>query len=174
MKHETDKPYGLVITDSSENFDTWINRGYISKELRQDLKNSNILIVPIEGFRVKDILVFPDQTEGLFTFIRNRLPSDFKINVCIEERDYKELILHADLLILGTFVVTLIVAPILVNILSEYLKEKILKTNKKRGVKVSLTIVDEKGRSKNLTYEGDAENFGRIMNEVGKLNEEQI
>lgn len=166
MKHETDKLDDVLITDSSENFDTWINRKYISEELKNNLKKANILLVPNEGFRDKNIPVFPVKSEELFTYIKNRLPLDFKVDICIKDEDYKELALHTDLVILGSFVVTILAAPILVNIISEYIKQKILKDKEKRRVKVSLTVVDEEGKSKNLTYEGNTENFGGIIEKL--------
>lgn len=174
MKHGTDRIDDVVITDSSENFDTWINREYISEELKSDLKKANILLVPTEGFRDKNIPVFPVKTEGLFIYIKNRLPSEYKIDICIEDKKYKELALHSDLVIIGSFVVASVGVPILVNIISEYIKQKILKMGEKRGVKVSLTVVDEKGVSKNLTYEGEAENFGRIINKLNDVKKREI
>ncbi len=173
MEHETDRIDDVVITDSSENFDTWINREYISERLKSDLKKANILLVPTEGFRDKNILVFPVRTEELFIYIKNRLPSEYKIDICIEDEEYKELALHSDLVIIGGFVVTSIIMPILANIISEYIKQKILKMGEKRGVKVSLTIVGEKGASKNLTYEGEAENFGRIINKLNDVRKRE-
>jgi len=169
MKHEIDKLDDVVITDSSENFDTWINREYISEELKNNLRKASILLVPTEGFRERDIPVFPVKSEELFTYIKNRLPSDFKVDICIRDEDYKELALHADSVILADIVVTTIVFPILVNIIGEYIKQKILKYREKRRVRVSLTVVDERGKSKNLTYEGNVEDFGGIMEKLKDL-----
>ncbi len=169
MKHETDKPDNVLITDSSENFDTWINRKYISEELKNNLRKAKVLLVPTEGFRDKNISVFPVESEELFTYIKNTLPSDFKVDICIRDEDYKELALHADSVILANLVVTALVAPIVVNIVGEYIKQKILKYDEKRRVKVSLTVVDEEGKSKNLTYEGNAEDFGGIIEKLKDL-----
>jgi len=169
MKHETDKPDDVLITDSSENFDTWINRKYISEELKNNLRKAHILLVPTEGFRERNIPVFPVKSEELFTYIRNTLPSDFKVDMCIRDEDYRELALHADSVILADLVVTALVFPILVDIIGEYIKQKILKYKEKRRVKVSLTVVDEEGKSKNLTYEGSAEDFGGIMEKLKDL-----
>jgi hypothetical protein len=174
MKHETDRIDDVIIADSLENFDTWISREYISKALKRDLKKADILLVPIEGFRDKNIIVFPVQTEGLLIYIKKRLPSEYKIDICIENKDYKELALHSDLVVIGRFVVASVVVPILVKIISEYIKQKILKMGEKRKVKVSLTVVNEKGISKNLTYEGEAENFERIINKINDDKKREI
>lgn len=169
MKHEIDKLDDVLITDSSENFDTWINRKYISEELKNILRKANILLVPTEGFRSRNIPVFPVKSEELLTYMKNTLPSDCKVDICIRDQDYKELALHADSVILANLVVTALVAPILVNIVGEYIKQKILKYDEKRRVKVSLTVVDEEGKSKNLTYEGNAEDFGGIIEKLKDL-----
>ncbi len=169
MKHEIDKLDDVVITDSSENFDTWINREYISEELKNNLRKASILLVPTEGFRERNIPVFPVKSEELFTYIKNTLPSDCKVDICIRDEDYKELALHADSVILADLVVTAIVFPILVNIVGEYIKQKILKYTEKRRVRFSITVVDEGGKSKNLTYEGNVEDFGGIIEKLKDL-----
>lgn len=171
MGNKNIEPIKVAITDSSENFDTWINRKYISSETRELLKQSDILVVPIEGFRELDFPVFPVKTEEILSFLKKRIPSENKVDICIEDKDYKELALHSVLVMLGGFVVTSICAPILVNILWQYIEKEILTKKEKRNVRVSLTIVNEDGISKNLTYEGNAEDFSTIKDELKKLKQ---
>ena len=170
MEHETDKASEVIVTDSSENFDTWLNRKYISEDTKKELKKADVLLVPMEIFRGEDIVAFPVLTEEIYQFLKTKLSPEKQVDICIEDKDFKELALHSALLVLGSFVVTMVVAPMLVNALYDYIKSKILNKIEKRGVKVSLTIINKDGTAKNLTYEGDAEKFVIIKEELEKLN----
>ena len=104
----------------------------------------------------------------MFTFLKNNA-KDNEIDICIEDRDYKELALHADLITFATFVVTSIALPVLVNFLSEYIKNKIF-TNSDRVIKVSLVVENKKkGTSKNVTYEGKPESFDSTIKSIDDL-----
>ena len=166
MEKEDNKNVNLKITDSSETFKSWINKKYISAETKNKLGKADILIVPNEGFGKLDFPIFPVKTEELFYFIKKSLPKENKIDICIEDDDYKELALHADLIVLGVFIVTNVVLPTLVNILSEYLKKKIIGNDTEQKVKVSLTAIDSVGTSKKLTYEGPPEKLGLIIEQL--------
>ena len=161
---------GWVISQSEENFETWISRKSLSDGLREQLRKADILAVPIEGRGNLNIPVFPERTEDLLNFLRRELPKDLVIDICIEEDDYKELALYADLVILASFVVTSIALPFLVNLVSNYIYQKISKP-KSRNMKISITLVSENGESKNLSYEGPLDGFRSIVETLGNRRE---
>ena len=72
MKHETSKEKEVVIEDTDHDFSYWLNRPYISEELRKELEKSDILIIPKEGIRDFDTPLFPVKTEEIFTYMRNK------------------------------------------------------------------------------------------------------
>ncbi len=152
---------GFSIENSYDNFDNHINKSYISEDLQRKLRNVDILIIPQEGYSNYDIPLFPEGTEDLLNYIKNKLPPNYQINICIDDKNYKELGLYSDLCNLGTFVITTIVFPILINILYDYIKEIVIKSNKSK-IKITATVIDKNNNSKMITYEGSAEDFIKI------------
>lgn len=168
MQHEYSLENELNIENTEENFDYWLNQEFISDDLKNKLGTADILLVPQIGFRDQDTPVFPVKTEELFTFLKNNSKNN-EIDICIEDKDYKELALHADLITLATFVVTSIALPVLVNLLSDYIKNKI-SSNSDRVIKISLVVENKKdGTSKNVTYEGKPESFDSTIKSIDDL-----
>jgi len=170
----------LVIEDASESFATWANQSFILPETRQSILKSNLLIVPWVGFRSLQMPVFPVCTERLFQFLKENATHEVIPEICIEDKDYKEVALHSALLIVGAFVVTALVAPIATDLISEYIKRTMFKhdenkiENAKRKVlnekedcpqvRVELTVVEENGKALKFHYEGPAEDFRKTIN----------
>lgn len=139
-------------------FAEWLSRPYISGTLREQLKQTNVLFVPTEGFRGHPGPVFPVGTQELLTYIRDRENDEIIADVCIEESDFRELALHSALIMIGTLVVTQIVLPIVKDIIGDYLKKRSSNTSSAR-VSVKIIAVDETGSSKAIDFEGLASDF---------------
>lgn len=170
MGHIPKTADGWIINDSEETFSTWISRGFLSDDLRKQLLEADILIVPIEGFGNLTVPVFPVKTEELFHFLKKNLPQDLEVDICIEDNDYKELALHSDLIILAGFVVTQVNLPVLINLVSSYIYQKISQS-KSKNIKTSI-LVNEAGKSKEISYEGPADDFGKILKEAKYILED--
>ncbi len=161
----SDKDYSLTKETSNESISTWSKRSYISKELQEKFVRAGALVVPNEGYGDSDnIRYFPEGTEHLVSFLQRNNKGDQYIDICIEEGDYKELAQHADLLVIASAIATTICAPILVNLISEYIKQSLGSRASDMTVKTSLTITDSNnGKSISLTYEGPASTYENIM-----------
>ena len=53
------------IADSGQGFDYWLSREYVSDEIRPELEQADLLLVPQEGFRDREGPLFPVGTERL-------------------------------------------------------------------------------------------------------------
>ena len=73
----------LKITDATENFRTWLEKSYIDIELKNELSNASILIVPFENLRDSIGPVFPTGTDYLLQYFQKRLPQEISIDICI-------------------------------------------------------------------------------------------
>lgn len=171
MDHDFKEADDLIIKGTTENFETWINKDFISEELRVQLRKSDILLIPVEGFHDLTYPVFPVKTEELINYLRKNSPEDLHVDICIEDKDYKEVALHSDLVILSSFIVSSVALPILINLVSTYLSKKLLKPEK-TNIKVSITVVNKDRKSKNLMYEGSVGNFKEAANKAKELWEE--
>jgi hypothetical protein len=114
----------LTIENTTENFETWINRDFISNELKSSLRQASILLVPSIGFRKEGEPTFPVLTEELFDFLKENLSKDYLVELCIDDSKYLEIALHSDYKRIGNFVVKDIVLPIFVGLLIAYITQK--------------------------------------------------
>jgi len=167
MKHESEIT-SLNITATEECFETWVYKSFVTKELRERILDKDILIVPYETYMCKNFPVFPDTTVELFKYIESKLPDNLSVEVCIEDDDYKEVSLHYDLVILGSFIVTTIAAPVLAGLLQEYIRTKIFKP-KETHVQTSIIIQKGKKKSVRIDYEGPVENFDTVVDKTKEL-----
>ncbi len=164
FEHKSMQPT-LKVESSDKTFQTVIRREYISKKLQEDLVNANVLLVPNEGYGDRtDLIYFPSGTTDLYQYLRERQTEDFKIGICIEDKDFKEVALHADWLIIAQFVVSFVIAPLFVDLLAEYIKQHLGKRRDETCVKSRITIIDEQhGRGIECTYEGPAAEYHEVM-----------
>jgi hypothetical protein len=153
------------IADAPSDRQYWMQRSFVDDCLRARLGDVNVLLVPQEGFRDYDGPLFPVGTEEFFRFLRENAPADAKVDICISDDDYKELALHADWLILAGVVVTSVIAPVVVNLVSEYLKNRLWPNEATRGVKVQLVCQQSEQAqcAIGVSYEGPADKFQPTM-----------
>src|SRR6266571_2792917 len=96
----------LTRESSQESIQTWAERVYIGSKLRRQLTKANALIVPNEGLGDQgDLLYFPEGTEEVLQFLKSSASDGLTVDIAIEEKDYKELSLRADWLMIAGFVV---------------------------------------------------------------------
>ena len=164
MSSNTPKsPISISVCD--ESFETWITKPYINAELRPSLRKADLLIVPREKIRNLQGPVFPAGTEDLYFFLKEKLP-DYHPEICISDEQYQEYAFHGVMLIIGGFIVTVLAAPIFVNVVSEYINKQLaLKSEpgKSVDVKFEMSIIESDGTAKKIKYDGPAEQFQQLM-----------
>jgi hypothetical protein len=163
MSQEPNVETEFIVEDSEENFSSWINRPYVPEELRNQLVAANVLIVPREGFRERPDPVFPVGTEELLQYFRGNSDKGISADICIADEDYRELALHEALIIIGGFVVTSLVAPIVTDLISTYIKKRWGSKEEKAKIKLELTVVEKDGRASKLLYEGPSKDFSKTV-----------
>ncbi|WP_214480959.1 hypothetical protein [Bacillus sp. SM2101] len=162
MLHESDKIKQLDITESTLTFSEIYNKPYFPKELDEDIKKSNLLLLPHEGFRDFEKPVFPEQTMEFFNYVKAFDNENFHSEICISDDDYYELELHSALITIPTLILDKVVLPLAISIIASYALELKQKRKKDVKIKVNMTVVDGE-KSKNLSYEGDSENLNETL-----------
>jgi hypothetical protein len=165
----------LSISSSKESFSSFIDKDYISHELKEQLRTVNVLIVPNEGYGdLTDQVHFPAGTSDLYQYLLESKDENLSIGVCLEDKDYKELSLHADWLTLAEFVAKDFLAPLLVALLAEYIIHTLGKRVEKTNVKSRLVVVDAKDEHRvEYTYEGPALEYKDVMlNAISKFGKD--
>lgn len=143
----------------------WLEKDYVPANLKAQLAKTDILFIPQDGFRDFTGPLYPVGTEELLTSLKVRSGDRLSIDVTVSDEDYKELALHSDWLIMATAFATSIVAPIIVIMVSEYLKRRIW-PDANRGVKFKLRLQDGEGdaaQSVEIAYEGPVDDFEHSM-----------
>jgi hypothetical protein len=158
----------FIVEESKENFSTWINRPYVPHGLREQLSTANVLIIPREGFREHPEPIFPVGTEELFQYLKDASDKGIIVDICIADNDYRELALHDALVIIGGFIVTSLIAPVFVSLISEYIKKRFGFKEKRTKIKIEITAVEKDGRATRLLFEGSAKDFSTTIKQALK------
>ena len=166
LKRDFMKDFYYEINDSKNNFEYWINQDYIPENLKDELRKSNLLFVPQSFHRDQEYLTFPVNTEELYQYIIENSSKDINPNICISSTDYREIALHGYEIYLGSFVVSCIIAPIFVNLISEYLKRKIYRNNDDPTININITIVNINNSAKELRIREPYSKFIEIQKDL--------
>lgn len=158
----------IQVTDSTEDFEFWINKSYIPETLKPQLLLANVLLVPREDYREGVPLVFPVGTGELFAYLRELGDKSIKPEICIQEEDYRELALHFDFVVIPIAIVRYLLAPLFVRAVYDFIKHQ--KGNKLQKTKVifEMTVVKDGGTAAHIRYEGPVEGLQTLVQ--SKLN----
>jgi len=165
----------LKVEPSSETFSHWINQDFISEDLRYELVNKNLLLIPCKGHADNtEALYFPNGTEEFFDFLKQAQTEDFKVDICIEEHEFAELALHFDVMTVTHFIVSNLAFPTAAELLAEYIKERLRSRLSKTELHVDFTVVmdEQNNRSLRFSYRGPASEYrATIQSTVQSLND---
>lgn len=151
----------------------WASREFLSQRTRDALRHAAIVLVPHENYREQVAAVFPNGTTELFRILKERSPEGMKVEIAVEESEYREIALHYDVVRLPTILIDWVVAPILAAWLVEYLMRKLGSRFEKAEVEASLIVEQEctDGRKAfQLDYKGPASAFEKtIKGDLAKM-----
>ncbi len=129
----------LTSKETTENFETWLNKPFVSAELKQSLADASILILPTEGFRNHEGPLFPVHTSELYEFLKSKMPEDTIIDICVDSDNFKELALHSDYKRIGNFIVKEMALPLLIGLILLYAQQKYFKDDQSSSTQVVST-----------------------------------
>ncbi|MFA5014197.1 MAG: hypothetical protein WC549_01465 [Actinomycetota bacterium] len=159
----------IVIKDI-KGIEKFLNNDYISNELKNKLKKSDIIILPIEKFREFKDPLFPNGTEKIYLFLKDNLSKEYNLEIAIDEQDYKELGLHHNLIFLGIFMCKEILLPFLLSMLANYTYYKLPLRSKEEKVKLTIIVSD---RLKKIDFEGPAKDLKNISKEIKDISKNE-
>ena len=158
-----DKP--KITIKKGKDKEYYLSRDYISEDLKKQLYQSDIVILPNKGFRDYKKPVFAHGTENIYLYLKSNLPREYNFEIAIDDDDYEEFSLNDDLIYLGIFMFKDILLPLIINLLSSYVIHKSLTKRNNERVKFKMILTDS---SKKIDYEGPIEGFKLIAKEVKK------
>ena len=164
MSQESGSP--VTVSETAESKDFWIAQG-LAEGHESALQAADVLIVPIRVFREGVPFAFHQDTPALFKYLTAEL-SDLNVEICSGETDYVEVSLHSKSFRFSGIVVTYVVAPLLISLLSSYLYDQ-LKAQPKDSVEVSLIIENHECKTFKFAFKGEAKDFHLLADQVGQM-----
>ena len=134
----------IRVSDNKNGIQYWINKSFIGEELRKTLNDSDILIVPFENIRQDTPPLFPTGTDLILEYLKDNLPKDIKVDICIEDTDYALFEFNSHNKNLGKFVVSAVVFPIFLNVISNFIYENYIKpTESKPSIEFQVNVKED-------------------------------
>jgi len=131
----------LKIKNNNETFSSWLNKEFITTEIKTELLKASILIVPFENLReTENPLLFPIGTENILNYFKQNLPDGQIIDICIPDELYQEFAFYSDYKRLGNFVIKSVVVPVFVGLLTAYIYDQYIKEDEN---KPNIVILDK-------------------------------
>ena len=171
----------LKIKDTIRSREEWMEIVGLPEDLRTNVMAADVLIVPsMIQDRPKAFMV---GTMDLYAILKEKLGD--KMEICIADEDYEEIELNSRTLRLGSFVVMSIALPLFLNIVGNYIYDRL--TEPEPVVKVvdapeyqqpatvcfTISVEDAMGKKKEFQYEGPVADYKQVAAEIEKLwNEE--
>lgn len=171
----------IIVTDSSRSREDWIQLVNLPKELWERVLATDILIVPSMMFDKPE--AFVSGTMELFAYLQSRVGD--RVEICIADEDYLEIELNARKLRLGKFLIKEIALPVFVGVLGAYIYDNLKVSNNvnppveiqeyQKPTEIDFTIIieDSTGRRKEFSYDGPAEDYKMVAEEIERLWDEE-
>lgn len=157
---------GLKINDSNETFAAWAERELVPNSLKDRVRSAQVLLIPDLERHPDRRPLFPVGTESLFAYLQQGIGRE-KIELPVEDSDYAEVALHADIKRLGMFLVNSVVLSLFLNVLANYIYDRVRPTHQDT-IEFSVTVTDGT-KAKNFQFSGGAEDFKKAAAEIEKL-----
>lgn len=157
----------ITVSETVESKQYWLKQG-LGKGHEAALAAADGLIVPEKDFRDGVAFVFHQDTTTLCKFLSTRLAGSMSIEICANDDEYLEISLHSASFRLSGIIVSYVLAPMLVNLLSNYIYDE-LKAKPTDSVEVTLIVEDHECRNFKFAFKGEAKHFGVLADKVGEL-----
>ena len=138
----------------------------IGKKPELELRDVEILILPSS----EEKNAFYSGTLEILDYLHENSDST-KVEIFSTDDEYRELGLHSADFWIGTFWVSSVVVPLLVNLISNYIYDK-LKAKDDDHVSLKVIVEGKKGKSKAISFDGNVENLNKALDAVSELSDD--
>ncbi len=155
MRHEIQEKQ-LKITDSEINFNLIYEKPYVPQKYINDIKKANILLIPTENSNRYEHPIFPELTLEFLDYVKENTPDDIITDIAISDDDFNRLELHSTAVTVATVIVTSVILPIAIEVISAYLYDKLKQLHRKDNeLSAEVNIIVQNGKkSKRISYKG--------------------
>ncbi len=167
MQHEVEN-LELKIIDSDVTFESIYSKSFIPREYLDEIKQANFLLIPNENIRENVGPTFPETTLEFLDYIRENKTDNVNLDIAISDENFQRLELHSAVVVIATFIVTSVILPIAINLVSSYLYDQAKKHNRSNDdlcAEVNI-IVQDGSTSKNINYKGPVSGIKETLDSV--------
>lgn len=150
----------LVIEDSTITFKSLLEKS--SKELAELITGKQVIILPSHGHED----VFYTGTLDILDFLKN---NGLEADIYATDDDYKELGLHSADTWLGSFLISGIILPCFINLMTSYIYDKI-KAKDGDNISFQFLIENKNGETKSIRFSGDAKSLEKVLSTVENIS----
>lgn len=160
----------LEVSATEQGRSFWLGQGLAHQNFEQ-VSAAEVLIVPLKDFREGVAFAFHQDTASFARYLAKNLAGKAKIEVLADDDEYVEIALHGASLRFSTLVVSAVIAPVLINLLSSYIYDE-LKAKPSDTVEMSLVIESHDCRSVHVGFKGDAKDFISAADKIRQIARE--
>lgn len=162
----------IEIKDSSVTFEKVYESDYAPND--PELRNANVLFIPYHNYRPNVEYCFGENSEEFLCYLREYGAEEIRPDIAISDDKYQSMEMHSLLIDVGIFIATNVVLSIAVNLLSNYVYDRIKAMHEERknvNVRVEIIAQDASGESRSIKYDGPASEFDSVKDAVNKIIE---
>lgn len=157
----------LTIFETNESKSYWLEQD-LAKGLKSALEAADILIVPIQNYRGEVPFAFHQDTPAVYRYLAAQLKGKATVELCVSDAEYLEIALHSASFRFSSIVVTFVIAPLVVNLLSSYVYDE-LKAKPTDKVELELIIEDHDCKAFKFTFDGEVKDLNIVADKVGQM-----
>ena len=148
--------------DVTQGLQYWKKSEELSNEVRQELTDANVLFVPLKGERdgedsIDSGKVFAPDAEQFFKYLLDSDKKEIKADMCVNDGEYRKLSLYAEpitLTVIGTIVISSIIAPVIKDLILDYIRKNRSESSKNSEFRITLIIDNEDGFIREIQCSG--------------------
>ena len=157
----------LDVKETNEDINYWLNNPLIDDEQKQKVLKAKIVVIPLPPILNSDKMMYMRGTIHLFDYVQSKLNNPKDISFLIEKGTCQA-IACSTLVILGVFVVQSIITPIFINLLYDYFKSKVKKSQDDIVFRLTLNI---ESKTFKIDFEGSVDDFKEVIDKVKELTD---
>ena len=171
MKHEIFDTT-LNVSDTDITFEEIYKKPYVPEAYLNDIKQADLLIIPNEGFRNEDDVLFPETTRDFFEYLKENEHVGIVADIAISDENFQRIELHSAVIEVAKIIVQWGVLPIATNMISTFLYNLVCRYHRKpedTSAKVQIIVEEtETKKSKKITYEGPVSGVKDALDRASK------
>jgi hypothetical protein len=136
---------------------------------KSELRTVDILALPTKNYHNKGMDSFFSGARDFYMYCKANAP-DYAFDFCIEKTKYLEIDLNSIELFLGTFLISSVIIPIFVNLLSNYLSSKLIHNDDKITINIIINNVSN-NNSAEISFRGTRIEFdNKVLKPLSSYN----